>query len=203
MPVVGARPAKPRRAASRPATRFQVQKPRQPASAWTRQPQDTFTPRTSFTPAPAGGAPAPAKPATTDPRDPTYWAQRAKLIFQRDQEVNRLTREQAYSDQDFTEALRRRAEDKPKQVQSIREGANREGLLFSGQLGRRVGEFETAFQREESDARLSHEREKAARQAARDALAQGYTLEEAALLAEAVARQQDRDFNNSLYGAAA
>ena len=143
-----------------------------------------------------GPAPGPAAAGAPDPRDANYWAQLAKLTFQRDQQTAQLNQQQAYADTDFAEALRRRLEQSGKERTGITQGANREGLIESGQLGSRLGDQRVAHDRAVGDARTSHERETAARTAARDALAAGFTLEEAALHAEAVDRQWERDLAN-------
>lgn len=140
-----------------------------------------------------GAAAAPAAPVAPDPRDSTYWQNLAKLQFTRNQQQAQLTQEQAYADTDFAEAVRRRLGQKVEDVQNIRQGANREGLFYSGQLGKRQGDYEVDFQRREADAQTAYTRANAAREAARQALAEGYSLDEAAAMAEAVDRQSARD----------
>lgn len=136
------------------------------------------------------------KPAAPDPRDATYWTQLAQLKFQRDQEAARLTQEQSYADADFAEALRRRVGQFGEQKTEIKQVANQQGLFESGQLGKRLGAAQTAYDRANFDAQTAHDRESAARAAAREALAAGYTLDEAAAMAEAADRQLQRDLAN-------
>ena len=144
---------------------------------------------------PVGPPPAP------DPQDALYWTQRARLDFQRGQQRNQLTQQQAYSEADFAEALRRRNEQRGETIQGVRQGANREGLFYSGTLGQRQGDVNTRFDRADFDARTAQERATAARKAAIEALDQGYDIDEAALAAEAVDRQVQRDVANEDLGA--
>jgi hypothetical protein len=136
--------------------------------------------------APQGGAdPAPAAPFTGDA---SYWADQALRNFQRKQQVDQLTQQSAYDKTDFQEALRRRVAQHPKDIQSTQEGANRQGLFYSGQMGKRLGDLETQYTRENSDAQQAYDRREAARSAARTAIEQGAPLEEAAALAAAADR---------------
>lgn len=152
-------------------------------------------------PGPNGGTPAAsAKPSAPDPRDATYWAQRAKLLSQNTQDLAGLEQAQAYQDTDFAEAMRRRALQRDTDQQQIKQGANHEGLLFSGQLGKRQGDYDVQYAQQTGDAQQAYERAKAERaptiQALRSALQSGMPLDEAALYAESIDRQLERDAAN-------
>lgn len=168
----------------------------QKAAGVTPPPKATPSPA----PTPSPGTPAVAAKTSPDPRDATYWAQRAKLLSQDTQNLAGAEQQQSYEDTDFHEALRRRALQGQKDIQGIREGANREGLAFSGQLGKRQGDYEVGAAQQEGDARQVYERAKAERApvitALREALRSGLPVDEAALYAEAVDRQTDRDAAN-------
>lgn len=151
------------------------------------------------TPKPEDGkAPPPpaAVPPAPDPRDSTYWTQLAKLNFQRTNQLNSLQQSQGYEDIDYAEALRRRLEGAEGDRQGIKEQANREGLFFSGQLGKRQGAYETGLARQNADAQQSYERSSAARASQRDALNSGASLDENELLASAGERYMQRLLDN-------
>lgn len=143
---------------------------------------------------------APTAPKPAAPRAPQApvldseaLAAIAQLRNRRDTGVNQLTQAQSYDDVDYKEALRRRAEQQPEQRQSLKENMNRQGLFFSGQYGKAQGDLETQFIRSDTDARTDYDRRKAERAAARQALLSGYTVDEAAAIAESVGRRVERD----------
>lgn len=154
-------------------------------------------PRSATAPPQASAAPAtaPAAAAETAPftGDSEYFADLALKRFARGQKGAELAQAEAYDRDDFAEALRRRAERQPRDIQQARQQANRSGLLFSGTLARNEEDINTSHLRAGADAQLTLDRRRAAREAARAALEQGAPLEEAALFAEAVDRQIERD----------
>jgi hypothetical protein len=188
-------PSAPRRATIRKAASLTISRPEGV------RPRGITGDRVTPKPAPAAATPAAtAQPSSPDPRDASYWAQRSKLLSQEQTDLAKAQQQQSYEDTDFAEALRRRAVQHDKDTQQIREGANREGLLFSGQLGKRQGDYEVGYQQQNADTQQAYERAKAERaptiEALRSALQSGVPLEEAAIYAEAVDRQLQRDSNN-------
>jgi hypothetical protein len=159
-----------------------------PYGTVTPKPPTTASPPPAATPVPQGGAdPAPFQP------DAEYYAGAAERTFQAGEQRATLDQQSTYSTTDFNEALRRLLEKQPKDVQAAREAANRQGLLFSGTLGRQEGEINTSYLRQQSDLRQGYDREAAAREAARRAIEAGLSVDDAAARAAAVDRQTTRD----------
>lgn len=145
-------------------------------------------------PTPAGGIP-PAD-QTADPesfKDSTYWATVGQQNFNRQTQEQQL-RTQGEEDQTNTqEALRRFREQLPRQEEGATNAANKSGLLYSGTLGRNLGDLRVNAIRGESDMQGAYDSRARAREAARVALENGGTLEEATAAAQAVDRQTTRD----------
>lgn len=157
------------------------------------------TPRAPSAPAaPGAGAPsatpgAPAAGGSTLADDAQSAAERAALKFRTDNDRATIEQQGAYDRTDFQEALRRMATQRPKDERATREGANRQGLFYSGQLGKRLGELAVDYQRREGDARSEFDRREAAREAARRALESGMSIDDAAISAQLAERQVGRD----------
>jgi hypothetical protein len=139
------------------------------------------------------GQPQAPNPANQFAPDAQYLAEAAQRQFDRIQAMNALT-SQAGSDQnDTTEAIRRLLSGAPEQRQTIKQNANKQGLFYSGQLGKQLNSYEADLTQRQGDIQLDFDARERARAAARAALEQGAPLEEAAGLAEAAARQVQRD----------
>lgn len=154
--------------------------------------------------APGGAAPPPsaAPPAQPqDPRDSTYFSTVAKLDFQKANALNKLNTQESTQRQDLTTALQRMSAQRPADELKITQGANNAGLFYSGQLGKQMGDYANKYEQNVSDRNLSFDRSQAARVAARQAIEQGYTIDQAAALAAATERQTGRDMNNQDIGA--
>jgi len=91
------------------------------------------------------------------------------------------------------EALRRLADQQPKDEGAQRVSANKAGLLHSTTLGNAMSDLAQAYVRQRSDVQSTYDREEGARVAARKALEAGAPLEDAAAMAEAAGRQIGRD----------
>jgi hypothetical protein len=144
------------------------------------------------------GAPKP-KPSPYQ-LDSQYFADIAQQRFKAQQQTNQLGQDSAYDRTDFQEALRRLGQQQGRDVQTTRENAAREGLFYSGQLGKREGDVNTDYARRTGDARLAFDRREAGRMAARRALQAGASIDEAAARAAAVERQLDRDATSATAG---
>jgi hypothetical protein len=79
--------------------------------------------------------------------------------------------------------------DAPQQRQGIRQGANKVGLFYSGQLTKQLNDYEQALQRSQDDLNTGFSQREGARQAAITALQQGAPVGDAQLQAEAAGRQ--------------
>lgn len=138
------------------------------------------------------GATPPGAPAQVIP-DAQYLAELAQKQFERTTATNALN---SQTDDDKTttaEAIRRLLQRVPEERQQISQTANRQGLFYSGQLGKRLGDYQAEVTRQEGDFTGDLGRREAAREAARQAIAAGRPIEEAALLAAAADRQIGRD----------
>lgn len=137
--------------------------------------------------------------ATPDVRDSTYFSELSAALFKKNQGLSEIGQAEQYASQDFQEALRRMLVNKGEDVQSLAENMNDEGLFYSGHHGQERGKLETDYLERQTDAQQSFDRQSTAWQTARQALEMGYTLDEAAAMAEATERQVDRDrYNKSL-----
>lgn len=150
---------------------------------------------TAKLPTPAGGVPAPADPTVdpSDARDATYFAQVAKQRFEAQQRRAQLDQQSSEALTGYTESSRRMQEQTPLQLRAATASANKAGLLYSGTLGKNLGDINTQAIRSQLDLRSNYDQGERARQAARDALEQGATVDEAAAEAEAVDRGIARD----------
>jgi hypothetical protein len=117
--------------------------------------------------------------------DAEYLAAAAQRAFERTQALSALTTQ--------GETIRRLLAQAPEQRQGIKQGANRAGLFYSGQLGKQLDAYEGELTQKQGDINLDFQRRENARIAARQAIESGMPLEEAAALAEAATRQIDRD----------
>jgi hypothetical protein len=143
-------------------------------------------------PASAPGGAGPTQPAQLIP-DAQYLAEAAQRGFQRSQQLGQLGTQSTYDRSDTQEALRRMLTQRGLDEQSTRQNANRAGLFYSGQLGKSLGQVDTAYQQSQDDAQRAFDRREAARTAARQAIFQCPPIDEAAGLAESAARQVTSD----------
>jgi hypothetical protein len=137
--------------------------------------------------------------ATPDVRDSTYFSQLSAALFKKNQGLSELGQAEQYASQDFQEALRRMLGNKGEDVEALREDMNDQGLFYSGEHGEQRGKLEEDYLERQTDAQQAFDRQSTAWQTARQALEMGYTIDEAAAMAEATERQVDRDrYNKSL-----
>jgi hypothetical protein len=161
-------------------------------------------------------AATPAAPAVTPPayannaeqeaapwKDSSYWAEIARQKWAREGKLGEITQQNTYAQADYKEALRRALEPRETDIESAKEQANEAGLLYSGQLGKRQGDIRSHYARVEGDMTQAEQRRQAAFEAAKRAIEQGATYEEAAAEAAAVDRQAGRDLSAADQGALA
>jgi hypothetical protein len=145
---------------------------------------------------PAPQAAAPGAPARTQAQfapDAQYLAEAAQRQFGRTTSLDQLTAEDDAQRNQTQEAIRRLMEDATTQRQSTTEGAAKQGLFYSGQLGKRLGDLESQLARQRADVQSQYDNGARARAVARQAILSGAPLEEAAGLAAAAERQVGRD----------
>lgn len=150
----------------------------------------------------ASAAAASAAAAPPDPRDSQYFADSAADLKQRTDRINGLVAEDAGDETNYREALRRFREQQPRQLRANLVNSNRQGLAESTVRSEEDADIITNNQRQETDMVGARAERAAARRAAREALEQGASIEEAARLAEAADRKinyyEDRANENSL-----
>lgn len=146
----------------------------------------------------SGGAQA----ATFTP-DAAYNAAVARLQFNATNSVADIDREQGFADSALATAKGRLAAERPKVEQSTREGANQQGLFYSGQLGKRLGDVATDFNQREADLQTEYQNASQSRAAARDAILRQQELERQIAYQEAADRQVARDTEAASQGALA
>ena len=118
-----------------------------------------------FTPPPAPPAPKPPAPTLQPPRDPrdaAYNSGVAGLIFNNTNQRNDLNAQLSQGTQDFNTMLSRMADARAKDLLSANYAANKQGLFYSGQLGKRRGEIEKGYSQRQSDAQTAYDRQQAA-----------------------------------------
>lgn len=130
----------------------------------------------------------PQKPGEADPRDATYWTNVAKLKFNDEQKYGENLREQSMADSSYNDALQTAIRNRATQQRELGENAIRGNLGASGWLDRNEALQTTAYTQDRAHASLSKEQEDQARQAARNALQEGWGIDTAAELAEAGGR---------------
>lgn len=142
-----------------------------------------------------GAAPAPAAPTAPSvfAPDAQYLAEAGQRLQDRQAKTNELNANTQTDSQDTAEAIRRLLQSRGEVETSTKQTANKQGLFYSGQLGKRLGDVAADFTRRQSDAQLALDRREAAREAARRAIESGAPLSEAAALAQAADRQIARD----------
>lgn len=151
-------------------------------------------------PAPsAPGAPAPSAPAAPSAGggeladDAQAAAARAQALFERSQRISALQQQGSDDATDLAEAVRRMREQQPKDEQSAKESRNRQGLFFSGILGKQLGDIATQYTRRQADEQTAFDRRQAARAAALSALEQGAPIDDFAITAALADRATARD----------
>lgn len=148
----------------------------------------------------AGGGAA-ARPFAPLVDDAQAAAARAQALFDRTQQISQLNQQSAYDRGDLEEAMRRMGMQRPLVEQQTRENANRSGLLFSGILGKRLGDVATDYARREGDARSGFDRRESDRSTRRRAAEQQAVLLNEAITQALVDRQTQRDAETAAAGA--
>lgn len=154
-------------------------------SAW--QPGGAATATARGVPAAAAGAPGAAAPQDNPDKslDSTYFAGVAGLQFQNKNSISDLKLAQGYADTDYQTTLRRMAEQQAQATQNNREGMNKRGLFYSGQLGKRQGEIDKGYEDQRYDIGKNYSRGSDARSEAIKRIQAGEPLQIAGLRGEA------------------
>jgi hypothetical protein len=133
--------------------------------------------------------------------DAQYYADAAQRLFQKNQQLASFDTAHTRDTTQLSEALRQMREQQPLQQGQAQAGANKAGLFYSTALGNQLGSIAKTFAQRQSQAQTSYQQAEDARTAARAALEQGYTLDDAAARAAAADRQIGRDTSAADAGA--
>lgn len=96
-------------------------------------------------------------PPTPDARDSQYTSAIAANLFRRNQGLANLATSDSYARTDADTSVQRLALQQSQANQNANEGANKQGLFYSGILGKRLGDIETGYkgQRDDVTTRLA------------------------------------------------
>jgi hypothetical protein len=129
--------------------------------------QPFVTPKSTAPQAPAAPAapPAPVAPEQRQSRflDAQFFNDFGQAKFEADQQIGQLRADSGFERAALAEALRRLGVEQPRQEQETTTDANASGLLYSGALGRGIGDIRTDFLRRRSDAQTNFDRAEAQR----------------------------------------
>jgi hypothetical protein len=160
-----------------------------PSKGVVRSPGGNLTPMAGAS-APPVAPKAPPAQVLPDAQYLTWAAQRQFEIGNQQQQINAA---HAADLKNTQIALQRMGQNLPDQRQAAKVSANKQGLFYSGMLGRNLNLIQRDYTRQTGDTQRAYDTRETARIAARQALQQGFTLEQAAQKADAAARQVQRD----------
>jgi hypothetical protein len=161
-----------------------------PAWGGIQAPAAPQAPQAQVTPSPA---PASAPPPEGAVVDSAYLAWRAGREAEMAQQRIAYDTADKTESQTRTEALRRLALQRPEALQNADVSANRRGLFYSTGLGKQKDTIQADFTQRAADTNQRFEVSRAGREAARMALVNGFSVEDAAQLAAAADRKIQRD----------
>lgn len=107
------------------------------------------------TQAPKPVIPAPGNPSPVDPRDAEYYNLLAQNEFTRNQGISSITRQKGESQSAFDTLLQRLSTQETDTNQTTKQNANKEGLFYSGILGKRLQDVATGYENQRTDARTN------------------------------------------------
>jgi hypothetical protein len=158
---------------------------------------------------PAAPAPGPQQQAVADYQqapasyapDAQYYADAAQRLFQKNQQLASFDTAHTRDTTQLNEALRQMRAQQPLDEGKASVGASKAGLFYSTALGNQLGSIAKTYAQRQSTAQTQYAQAEQARAAARAALEQGYTLDDAAARAAAIDRQIGRDTSAADTGA--
>lgn len=152
--------------------------------------------------APGINSNAATPPPPADVRDSRYWMELARGQAQARDRIAQLTAMSNSEKAALGRQLRLLGEQEPVAQRSATLGANTQGLLFSGALGRQLGDIAREFLRQRTEAQAVFDEAERLRQLEIDALNRSWLdprgMEAWRLLQEATERQIERDMQARL-----
>lgn len=141
------------------------------------------------------------QPGVPDPRDAQYWRDVTRLMFTKDATVQSLGTQQIFADTTYERNLQDLNRREPLDLLAQREAQNRAGALYSSRSAEDAAQLQTDYFNERSNLSGSYRADKATRDLEKWAAEQGYTVDEAQALADAVNRQSQSEMDRpSPYG---
>jgi hypothetical protein len=120
--------------------------------------------------------------------------------FDAGQQINALNQQSGYARTDLGETMRQLGLRQPVLKQNATNTANSQGLLYSGALGSQIGDLETDYLRERSQAQQGYDREEAGRQSQISGIQGGLNFDRLAAEMTAIERQTQRAADAPLVG---
>lgn len=136
--------------------------------------------------------PQPGKP---DPRDTQYWRDVIRLNFDKENQLEDNRLQSVYAQTNFEQAGSDLNRQQVRDRLASKISASRSGNLFSSVYQEGAGQLEQDYFRQRADMETNYQREQFARERIRKALIDGYTIDEAARLAEAIDRASQNELN--------
>lgn len=164
---MGAKPAK----AAQPA---QPAQPMVDVAGWSAYRDNMLAGRGAAGAAGQPGAPAPPVDPMAKVKDSGYYSNLAQGIANRTTGLAGLNLSDQRLGEDRDTSLGRLARQFAQQQTNIKQGSNKQGLFYSGQLGKRLGDAETVYKDQTTDINLNAARGLENNQGTRDSLTRQY-----------------------------
>lgn len=133
--------------------------------------------------------------------DASYWNTVNQNRFNANQQLNALNAQSGYDRTDLQERLRLLSQQEPVVEQRATNSANSRGLLYSGALGSQIGDLQTQYLRNQSQAQQAFARAEAQRQAQAQSIQGGLGFDELAARLASIQRASDQAAKSPLVGA--
>lgn len=147
---------------------------------------------------PTGGTTPPPTSATApppDPRDDQYWRDITRLQFERNSGLAQLNTEGVFARTSYEQALAARARSEPLEQLNLRQQANRGGAIYSTATSEALGQLAQNQFQQRSELESEFNADRISREMEMNALRQGYSIDEAQALGDAVARTAQLEAN--------
>jgi hypothetical protein len=136
--------------------------------------------------------PAPQAP---DPRDDQYWRDVSRLMFDKNAQETSLQTEQTFADTNYQRQLADMQNSEYWDALGQKQASNRAGAFYSTASAEDAGRLHYGYARDRLNLGGQYNADTQTRNLQRAALEQGYTLDEADALAQAIDRQSQAEMN--------
>lgn len=135
------------------------------------------------------------QPGVPDPRDAQYWRDVTRLMFNKDATMQSLTTQQTFADTDYERNLGELNRQEPLALLQQRQAQNRGGALYSSASAEDAAQLQTDFFNERNSLTGSYRADTATRALEKWAAEQGYSVDEADALAQAINRRSQTEMD--------